>query len=188
MPNEIRFFDEAARVGEEIFAALSHEASSGKIRSYFELSEKIYNLMVDVHDEVANLTVRVSLTSDLDEARHALSRLDHDRLADVFRVHDWCDEFEWLGNELAPLADELGLSQEDRDIWEEFCHSLSEREGEVAELYNSKLYDLRRLSEPQHSLDFIKDTVDHISETLVTQKAKFDLLAKKARAMRHRMK
>lgn len=189
MGNSILFFEEAARVGETILVALDEGEgpANKKVASYFENAGKIYHLMANVHDEVSNLTVRVSLARDLAEAQHALSRLDNERLADVFRARDWCDEFERLGQELLPLADELNLAESDRAIWEEFCHSLSLREGEVAYLYEDKLYELRRLKNSKRSLESLKQEVDRISNKLVTQKAKFDLLAKKAEVMRRQI-
>jgi len=188
MADSIRFFDDAAQVGETILTALNEGPANEQAASYFERAGKIYHLMVDVHDEVANLTVRVSLARDLDEAKHALSRLDNERLTDVFRVRNWCDEFEWLGEALLPLADEINLSDEDRAIWHEFCQSLSQREGEVAYLYEVKLYELRRLKDSKRGLESLKRAVDRISNKLVTQKARFDLLAKKAEAMRRQMR
>lgn len=187
MPNQIQFFDEAVRVGGAILAALGDATADDSVASYFERCGKICRLMAQVHDEVASLSVRVSLARDLDEAKHALSRFDNDRLADVFRARQWCDEFERLGKELEPLADELSLADTDRDVWREFCGSLRQREGEVAYLYEDKLYDLRRLKYTQNTLEDIRDTVDVIAEQLVTQKAKFDLLAMRAEEMRRRM-
>jgi len=188
MVDSIRFFEEAARVGEAILSALDSGPANQKLASYFERSGKIYKLMANVHDEVSNITIRVSLTRDLGEAKHALGRLDNERLADVFRARDWCDEFEWLGKELLPLGDELNLSKEDRDIWYEFCSSLRQREGEVAYLYEDKLYELRRLRDSKRTLPSLKKEVDRIAKKLVTQKASFDFLAKKAEAMRRRMR
>ena len=143
--------------------------------------------MAQVHDEVASLAVRVSLASDLDEAHHALGRLDNQHLSEVFRARQWCDEFEWLGKELEPLATELGLAETDQQTWREFCSALAMREGEVAYLYEQKLYDLRLLQDRFLPIEDLKRTVDGITKHLVVQKANFDLLAKKAEEMRRRL-
>ena len=187
MSDSIRFFEEAARVGEVILVTLAGSQSSKKVANYFDSSSKIYHLMSEVHDEVTNLAVQVSLARDLDEAKLALSRLDNEKLTDIFRARDWCDQFERLGQELLPLGDELKLPEADRAIWGEFCNSLSLREGEVAYLYEDKLYELRRLSDSRRSLESLKQVVDRITNRLVTQKAKFDLLAKKAETMQRQM-
>ncbi len=186
MPEPMNFFDDAARVGELILNSLGGmQNQSAAI--YLERAGKIYRLMAQVHNEVAALAVRVGLSQNVGEARHALSRLDNERLSDVFRVMNWCDEFEWLGNELAPLADRLGLGANDRAVWSEFCQSLSLREGEVAYLYQEKLFSLRRLEDSSMPLEQLKTEVDGICRQLTTQKARFDLLAMKAEAMRRRL-
>jgi hypothetical protein len=187
MPDAIRFFDEAARVGEMILVTLGSQSSSGKVAAYFERAAEIYRLMAQVHDKVAGVTVLVSLARNDSEAQDALSQLDRDRLTDVFRARHWCDEFERLGRELMPLAGELGLADADRAVWGDLCGSLIQREGEVARLYEEKLYELRRLLGSATTLESLKETVTALSEQLVMQKAKFDLLAMKAEAMRQRM-
>lgn len=187
MNQSIGFFDEAARVGSQILEVLGGKPAADPIRNYLERVQEIYDLLVKIHDEVANVAVKASLAADMDEARAALTEIEHSSLEDTFRARDWCDELERLGHALRPLGQDAGLSGEDLQIWDEFCVRLENREGEVALLYYEKLYDFRMLAYNENSFDALREKVEDISNQLVTQKAKFDLLAKKASAMRQRL-
>jgi hypothetical protein len=186
--DSIGFYDEVARVGSEILEMLAGSSAADRakddVSTYLDLVAQIYNLLTQVHDQVATVAVRVTVATTLAEARQDLQGIGHTGLEDTFRAMDWCDQFEKLGKDLRPLREDPGLSPNDQKIWDEFCETLEQREGEVAMLYDHKLYDLRRLASDDLSLETLKQEVDQILEQLVTQKARFDLLAKRAKAMR----
>lgn len=187
MSRSIGFFDDAARVGSNILNALDSGQVSDQVKNYMERAAEIYRLLVKVHGELADVAVRVSLAKDLSEARQVLESIQHTSLESTFRARKWCNEFERLGEQLQPLGSQIGLPPDDANIWDEFCYHLRMSEGEVALLYEDKLYDFRQLKDTVDSLEQLKVRVATISDQLVTQKANFDLLAKKAEAMRERV-
>jgi hypothetical protein len=94
---------------------------------------------------------------------------------------------ERLGRAIGPLTDEAALTGKDKADWEEFSTALQNREGEVAWLYYDNLAELRDLATTATSLETLKTSVESITEELVTQKARFDFLAKQAEAERDRL-
>ncbi len=184
MNGSIGFFDETARIGAEILKALG---STPATRQYLWHVARIYALMNKIHEDVAAATIEASEASTLDEARQALKRLDHGSLENRFRARNWCDRLQKLGQALRPLGQDSHLPKGDRKIWDEFCTALEHREGEVAMLYDLKLYDLRVLADGETSLASLASQAEEISSQLVLQKAQFDYLARKADAMHRRL-
>jgi hypothetical protein len=199
MNQTLGFFDQVARVGSLILDALGGAPTTTAFqkhwkpvqdiyKQYLKRVEEIYTLLGSIHDQVADVAVEVGLAANMDEAKEAIKKIESSSLADTFRANDWCDELQRLGEALRPLGQEAGLSEEDQRTWDEFCSALEQREGEVAKLYNDKLYDFRMLVYGDLSLESLKEKVKGISDQLVTQKARFDLLAKQAKATRQRLR
>jgi chaperonin cofactor prefoldin len=190
MNQSIGFFNKVAGVGSKILEVLGGKPASAEIKRYLERVAEIYNLLVDIHDEVVKVAVKTSLAANMNEAREALKEIEYSSLENTFRARRWCDELQRLGQALRPLSQDAGLSGDDQQTWDEFCSALERREGEVVYLYIEKLYDFRRLAYPAYSdlsLKSLKEKVEDIRKRLVTQKAQFDHLAKKAEAMRKRL-
>ena len=85
------------------------------------------------------------------------------------------------------MGGDTRLPDSDRKTWNEFCAALEQREGEVAVLYDQKLYDFRGVARRNASLDAIKLDAELMSQQLVAQKAMFDLLAERARGIRRQL-
>jgi len=185
-------FDEFTRVGSEILDTLAGPSAKTKakddLRRYLSLLDEIYGLLAQVHDKVADVAVRVTLADTLDEARQIMEGVEQASLTDTFRAQDWCDQFEELGHSLREVGQQGGLSPADQQTWDAFCTVLENREAQVAMLFDTNLYELRHLADGNPPLDVFKQQVEGITEQLVTQKAEFDLLAKRAAALRARLK
>jgi hypothetical protein len=187
MNASIGFFEEVAQVGDHVLDLLGGEPPSRAVTTYLKHVADIYRLLVAIHDEVSDVTVKASVADNLHDAQQALRSIDHQALEETFRVRRWCDELERLGQALQPLGQEAKLAGNEQQTWNEFCVALERREGEVAWLYDSKLYDIRRLADKNLPFDALKSEVKEVSRQLIMQKAEFDLLAKQAEAMLRRL-
>jgi chromosome segregation ATPase len=183
MNSSLDFFSEAAGVGSYILDTASPDVK----RKYLEQVSRIYELLRDIHDVVIDITIKTSLAKDLDQAKHALEGINNEALEGTFRARNWCDRLERLGKAVHSLTDDAKLAGRNLEVWNEFCTAMEQREGEVALLYDDKLFQLRGLASTETSLVTLREKVDKISEELVTQKARFDYLAKKAEAERDRL-
>lgn len=123
----------------------------------------------------------------MDEARKCLDGIGYSPLEQTFRANKRCDELQRLGTSFRPLSDDAGVTGTDNKIWDEFCQALELREGEVTDLYDKKLIDLRQFSYRVTDIELLKKLVNDTSEMLVIQKPKFGLLSKQAKAMRDRL-
>jgi hypothetical protein len=175
---DVGFFDEVATVGDEILSELRGRDDA---TMYLLRARDVYQLMVVIHDDLVNATVEVSTATTLEEARHVLHSLHHDALASVFRARRWCDELEALGHDLRVLPP--GTAVDDAGTWDQFTSTLQQREGEVAWLYENAMYEVISRAEVEVSLEDLQSYIDAVCHDLVTQKAKFDLLAKRAAAI-----
>lgn len=179
--SEVSFFDEVAAVGSEVLDALGGRPDAPP---FLRRARDVYQLLVEIHDDILNATVEVSTVRTLDEGRHVLHALHHDALESVFRARRWCDELEALGRDLHTLPP--GVNIDDVGTWDRFTTTLQQREGEVAWLYEEALYNVISRAESAATLDELKNFMYAVSDELVTQKAKFDLLAKRAAAIARR--
>lgn len=183
MPQSIDSFNDTARVGRKVLNTLSPDL---KLK-YLDGMARIYGLLRDIHDLVIDVAIRAANATDLDQAKRALQGINEDALEGTFRARNWCNRMERLGKSIRPLTDDARLTGKDRSDWELFSTALQNREGEVAWLYYDNLAELRDLATTATSLEALKTSVESISEELVTQKAQFDFLAKKAEAERDRL-
>lgn len=187
MDTSIRFFDEAARVGAVILQTLGPSTDTQKVITYLEKIEDIYLLMMKIHDEIVDVIIQANYTKNIAGIKKVLKGIEYGALEHTFRANKWCDELQELGIALRPLGYDAHLVGADREIWEEFCTTLERREGEVADLYDKKLWDLRQLPYRMKDVELLKQMLDVTATELVAQKAKFDLLARKAKTMRTRL-
>lgn len=177
----VSFFEKVADVGDEILGELGDRDDAAP---FLRRTRDVYLLLIEIHDSIVNATVEAGTAASLDDARRVLRSLHHDALESVFRARRWCDELESLGEDLVQLPS--GAAIADLDTWQEFTSALQEREGEVAWLYEDAMYDVLGHAENVTSLDELKTFIEGVSSELVVQKAKFDLLAKRAAALARR--
>lgn len=179
--SEISFFDEVAAVGNEVLDALSRRPDTA---SYLRRTRDVYQLLVEIHDDILNATVEVGTVSTLDEGQRVLHSLHHDALESVFRARRWCDELEALGDDLQVLP--AGVTIGGIDTWLRFTWALHDRESKVAWLYEDAMYNMISRAESASTIQDLKTYMYEVSDELVTQKAQFDLLAKRAAAVARR--
>ena len=172
-----RFFDEVAAVGDEL---LQHLQGRGNARQFLLRVRDVYQLLVEIHDDIVTAAVEVEAATTLDKGRSAVRALRHDSLEAVFRARRWCDELQSLGNDLQfTPAGTLPPSH----TWDSFTQSLREREGEVAMLYETSMRDVIQLAGTIGSLSELQAFMSQVSEELIVQKSRFDYLAKRAAAL-----
>ncbi len=183
---EVGFFDEVAAVGNEILDVVggSTGASDPATTTFLLRIRDVYLQLIAIHDDIANATVDVGEAESLDDAKHILKSLHHDALESVFRARRWCDELEALGHDLQRIPANIAIT--DRSTWDDFTNRLRQREGEVAWLYEEAMYNVISRAESATSLDELQSYVRGVSDELITQKARFDLLAKRAAALARR--
>lgn len=179
--SEVSFFDEVAAVGSEVLSALG---GRDDVAPFVRRTRDVYQLLVEIHDDLMNATVEVATARTLDDGQHVLRSLHHDALESVFRARRWCDELEALGHDLGELP--AGVHVGDIGTWEQFTTTLQQREGEVARLYEEAMYSVISRAEAATSLEELQTYMESVSSELVLQKAKFDLLAKRAAAIARR--
>ncbi len=186
MNGSITFFDRASQVGSLILEAVGGGAKlkAKDVKRYLKLVSRIYNLLIKIHNEIIDITIEAGLAKNLETAKKILKQIDQGSLKSTFQAKNWCDTLEELGRALHPIDQDVSLSGDDQKVWDEFCSSLEQREDEVAWLYVNKLTDLNTLAYNATSLEELTKQVNTICEQLVVQKAQFDHLAKKARAMK----
>jgi len=187
MSEPINFFNEIARVGTTILETLGGKPATTVTEKYLKNVTQIYNLLSKIHDNIADVAFKVSFAANMDEARETLKEIQSDSLENTFRTLGWCEKLGKLGKKLLPLIEDVDLSEDDQKIWKEFCSTIELREVETARLYDKKLYDFRMLAHRDISLKALIEKANDISEQLVIQKARFDLLAKKAETMLKRL-
>lgn len=178
---DVSFFDEVAAVGSELLDELG---GRDDVPEFLRRARDVYQLLAAIHDDVVNAAIEVSTARTLDEARHVLRALHHDALESVFRARRWCDEMETLGQDLRQLPS--GVTLDRQDTWTQFTETLQQREGEVAWLYEEAMYRVLSRAESATSLEELQRYMSSVSDDLVLQKAKFDLLAKRAAAIARR--
>jgi hypothetical protein len=184
--SSLAFFDELARPGDQIFAFLEGNQRGGDRAAYLHLVADIYRTLARIHDHVTEVVVAVGEARSVEEAAAILQLLDADVLRGQLKTQELCDELERLGIQLRnalPLADPGGSGTQ---VLRQLSEELEGRERRTAEMYAVRLWDLRNLAFPGSSsgasLEEIKRKANQISEELVLQKARFDLLAKRAEA------
>ncbi len=178
---ETSFFDEVAAAGRQVLGQLQGRSDAS---AFLLRTRDVYNLMVVIHDDIVTAATDVTAATSEQEAQSALRSLEHDALESVFRARRWCDELEALGRDLATLPG--GVALEGAQTWNQFTQALLMREGEVAFLYESALYSVLSKARSAPSLAALQSYMQTVSEELVVQKARFDLLAKQAAAMARR--
>jgi hypothetical protein len=187
MDTSIGFFDKVGRVGAIILETLGPSVNNYMVIAYLDKVEDIYNLLMKIHDEVVEVVIKTDYAKTVDDIKTTLQEVGHDSLKDTFKANKWCDQLQELGIALRPLSIDANLLGSDREIWDEFCTALEQREDEVAKLYYEELLDLRDLPNKVTDVVLLKQMLNNIATQLVTQKAKFDLLAKRARSMRNHL-
>jgi hypothetical protein len=175
---KISFLDEVAAVGREILTSLGGRAD---VSPFLRRTRDVYQLLIDIHDDIITTTVEVGTAKTLGEGKRVARSLHHDALESVFRARRWCDELQALGDDLNVLP--AGVQIDDIDTWEKFTVTLKQREGDVARLYEEALWEVISRAEQATSLAELKSYIDSVSDELVMQKAKFDLLARRAAAL-----
>lgn len=179
--SELGFFDEVADTGNEILTALRGQ---DKNATFLRRTRDVYELLASIHDDLLDAAVEVGVTDSLEEGKRVLKSLHHDALESVFRARRWCDELEALGRDLSQLPGNVVIA--DGDTWLDFTSRLQQREGEVARMYEEAMWGVTSRAESAQSLDELKQYMDSIGTDLVAQKARFDLLAKRAAALARR--
>ena len=187
MKSSIEFFDEAAGVGSRIIQNLGNSPATPEVKKYLDLVARVYQVLVQIHDDVVEATIYASLAATIEEAKQALQGIQQSVLKDTLKAQDLCAKLRKLGHDLHPLTQAAKLSADDQSIWKEFCQNLEQGESQTARLYDEKLYDLHVLPGNEPSLNALKKKVEDISAQLVTQKARFDFLARMAAAMHNRL-
>jgi hypothetical protein len=139
-----------------------------------------------MHSLVSTVVIEASIADDITDMRHVLQKLNNESLAQVFNLRRWCDDLQRLGRTLRPLGDEAIEAKPDQQLWFDFCTTFEQRENEVALLYDAALYELRWLADSSGSLENARKRIAEISEQLITQRARFELLAEKSAAIRRR--
>jgi hypothetical protein len=184
MSTSIAFFDQTADVGSQIINRLAKSGATSDVKEYLNLVGRIYEVLAQIHDMVAEATISASFAASMGEAKKSLESIESGGLKNALKTQNLCDELRRLGQGIRPFKETTQLSADDKKVWEEFLDSLEGGEAQTAQLYDMKLYEVKYLPSSEPSLDSLKEKLDAISGQLVTQKARFDLLAKKAAALR----
>lgn len=187
MNTSIEFFDETANVGAQIIKRLAKSGATSDVKEYLELVTRIYEVLAQIHDTVAEATINASFATSMNEAEQKLRSIEAGGLKNSLQTQNLCDELRRLGQHIRPLEETAQLSNDEKKVWDEFLDSLEGGESQTAQLYDAKLYEVTCLPSTEPSLDSLKNSLDVISAQLVTQKARFDLLAKKAAALRSKL-
>lgn len=183
----ISFFDTVAAIGSKILQTYGGSPVSSETNRYLRLVEETYETLAHIHGNLLDVMINVDLAQTMEEANKILGRVEESSLKDYFRAEYLCDELGTLGLQLRKLPQqEFKLTAEEEKTWKEFYEDFYDRETSTANLYGSRLSDLRQLSVTETNLDTLKTKVNEISNALTIQKAQFDLLAKKARTIRLR--
>lgn len=183
----ISYFYSVAAIGSKILQTYGGSPVSSETKQYLKLVEETYKTLAQIHGILLDVMINVDLAQTMKEANEILGRVEQIRLKDVLRAQNLCDKLGQLGDQLRYLPQqEFKLTAEEEITWEEFYEELYGRESRTADLYSSKLLDLRNLPVTETNLDTLKTKVNEISNALTIQKAQFDLLARKARAIRLR--
>lgn len=183
--NGIGFFEQVAAIGDDILNSIAGRPTGYEDVGYLYAMAQVYDLLARIHDTVISVTVDVSVASSLGEAQRVMDRIQRMGIKDVLAAEDMCDQLEIVGRRLGRLpADRLGINPADRPAWDELVAQLQQREAETARLYDAHLFDLRQLAWSEADLRQLKAKVAQISTELGLQKARFELLSKRAHAMR----
>lgn len=189
--SNLTFFDELARPGDQIFEFLEGNQSGRDRATYLKLVADIYQTLAKIHDHVMDIVVAVGEATSVPEAATILQRLDGDSLRGQLKTQELCDELERLGIQLRDALPPTVPGGSGMQALRQLSEELEGRERRTAEMYADSLWDLRNLAFPGSpsgsSLDEIKAKADQISEELVLQKARFDLLAKRAEEKSRRL-
>jgi hypothetical protein len=172
MPGSIRFFDEVANEGRNILRVLGGQPLA---ESYLGLVAETYETLAQIHDNVVEVAFRVDQATSIDDAKATLRALGSSEIERELRAQHLCDKLQMLGAHLR-----------DQGLLQELSLSLEGRERATAEMYAENLIELSSLPYTVSGLDSLIEQVDDISNRLMIQKAEFDFLAKKARAMQLR--
>jgi hypothetical protein len=181
----LSFFDEIVGVGDRYLESLSGIpiTSESPSHRYLITIQEIYSQLASIHRVVATVAMHASLARDPGELDKALRGVNMDVLERVFQVQQWCNTLERLGLEARKIPLWGGFSPADHNTWRKLSGSLVRRETEVAVLYEDNLEELRDLAKGNLHPDDIRKRAADISKQLVRQKAEFELLADKAKAM-----
>jgi hypothetical protein len=172
MFGSIGIFDSVASEGDRFLRSMGLTPVAAP---YLDAVAETYETLAGIHDQVVDVSVKVSEANSIDEAREALTTLSADNLRYDLKMQGLCDTLENLGHQLRQEG-----------YFPELTESLERGERGTAEMYATNLVELIDLPDTVSSLDSLKTRVDDISDRLVLQKARFDLLAKKLRAKQAR--
>jgi hypothetical protein len=187
MSASIEFFDETADVGSQIINRLAKSGATSDVKEYLQLVARIYEVLAQIHDTVAEATINAGFATSMNEAERSLRGIQAGGLKNALQTQNLCQELRRLGGTIRPLEGTAQLSGGEKKVWDEFLDSLEGGESQTAQLYDAKLYEVTCLPSTVPSLDSLKENLEAITVQLVNQKARFDLLAKKAGALCSRL-
>ena len=183
----LTYFNRISGIGSRILKVLGGSPAGAETDHYLALVEEIYQILAQIHDALVDVAIDVSQAETMDEAAQILMRVQQMGLKETMKAQDMCDELQRLGQQLRSLPyDRYGMAESEKVAWDELCRNLERREGGTSTLYDTKLYELRILPHTETALEHLKAVVEEISDLLVIQKARFDHLAKLAKAVRAR--
>lgn len=146
----------------------------------------VCQLIKHTHSIIADKLEEIEAASSLAEARELARQLESDPLTASFRARGLCDIFEGYGRSLrnivASTHGEPGpaLTHDQESLWLHFCHSLENREQEVARLYTDQIQEIGNLvyeANTEQDLDNIKAEAKKARAVLTSQMADLDSLA-----------
>lgn len=175
------YFDTIAAAGELVLDSAG--GISANVQTLKSLSE-MYTLLGDIHNEIVTKMIRASVAKNEQEFDNVLYFVSSaNALEGTIRFNKWCNSLQQVGNALEPLGLDHLLPNEQKQDWIILIHELKNRERAVSTLYEKNLFDLKALAH-DHSIGFSerKKRAKDIYLELGKQKAKFDILAKKAEA------
>ena len=175
---DLGYFDRVSTLGARMLSVIGGAGRDDVAENYLRVLAEVYAVLAQIHEHVLDVTLDVGVAADRAQAEQALDRLQALGLRDVMRAGDLCDELGRLGQELTGIE---SLSGADAADWDQFRRALQDREAGTSRLYDEKLMELRTLPRREPDLDALKRTVEEVSRDLVTQKAQFEWLAKRAR-------
>jgi len=183
MTNSHGFFNLAAAAGGRLISTVAGSQEAPTARRYLNLVQQVFMLLSRIHDEVLDTVVRVLETPDLAEAKALIKELDGNSLRDVMKVEQLCDQLRDKGAKLRPVVENSpGLAPDDRMALLDVIGSFEYGEGETAALYNGQLYDLQTAVTSANATDEIQNILEEAATELSSQKAQFDLVARRAQA------
>lgn len=185
---QLAYFKRVATLGERILSVIGGLPTSTDTNQYLELVEKIYDAFTLIHDNVINVTFEVKKAKSLSEAANILQLTRQLGLKDSLRAQNMCNELRQIGYQMrSPYSESLSLDNQEKADWYELSTQLERGEGGAALLYEEKLQELHQLASSELDLISLQKKVVEISNLLVIQKARFESLATRAKAMRNKI-